>query len=65
MSQSSILIAALLGLFVLFLAAKGRLSTYVGVLLGKTDNASSSDSSSGSSAAKTAATVAQVAAVLA
>ena len=34
MSQSSFIAAALLGGFVLFLAAKGRLPTYTGILWG-------------------------------
>ncbi len=36
MSQSSLIVAALLAGFVLYLAAKGRLTTYTGVLWGQT-----------------------------
>lgn len=48
MNQSSIIVATLLAGFVLYVAAKGRLGTYLGVLWGNTAQATPSGSPGGS-----------------
>lgn len=69
MNQSSYIAAALLGGFVLYLAAKGRLPVYAAVLWGPTAATppapSSSGSSGGSGIVGAIGTAANVAAVLA
>lgn len=67
MSQSALLVGLLAAGFLMYLAAKGRLTTYTGVLWGPApkDNSGGSNSGGGKSdtekAAKTAATVAKYA----
>lgn len=69
MSQSALLVASLIALFVVFLAARGRLATYAGVFYGPkpaapaAGGASKTSDSGGSSTVSTALTVAKVAAM--
>lgn len=66
MSQSALLIAALIGLFVLFLAARGRLATYASVFYGEKPGAAGGPTkTSGSGGSSTLSTVADVAKVAA
>lgn len=63
MSQSALLVVSLVALFVIFLAARGRLATYAGVFYGAkpSGSAPAPTKTSGGGTAKTVGTAAELA----